>query len=98
MAEKRMIQHDRCPHPGSEVYDGGCPACALLEARSEVLRYARQVIDQADAHNLERVVLEKALELACQDAWPQQPQWPALYLKKARADVTRPSAQEKEKP
>ena len=27
--------------------------------------------------------MREALNLACQDAWPNQPQWPGLYVKRA---------------
>jgi hypothetical protein len=33
------------------------------------------------------VVLKEALKIACADAWPNQPQWPALYEGRAAENI-----------
>lgn len=40
-----------------------------------------------DPARREALVNLKALELACQDAWPGNPHWPALYIQKARSAI-----------
>ncbi len=40
-------------------------------------------------HKHECAVFEEALRIACDDAWPGQTQWLALYLQRARSNISK---------
>ena len=67
--------------PGSPDPGGGPVQCVHeLDTEREIA--LRQIVDKY--HENEPAVVLKALQLACEDAWPGQAYWPGVYLKKAR--------------
>jgi hypothetical protein len=57
------------------------------EPSAQPVEWSRQLIEELSAAETQVVVLKEALKIACADAWPNQPQWPALYEGRAAENI-----------